>query len=377
MKRKIYLIGNALSSDRGVALVEYLIASPVYSFYYSDPSYSIPNNLNITTKNDNFLRRAAVRLVSMLDRLYSLPKLFMADTVFVLPMANLFFFERVIIRIMKKKVIGEFYISMYDTIVNDRKLILPGTLRANRWLKYDQNLFDISSIVVFVTKSDKDYYLKIVDRENTSKAVEIVPLCTSQKQKARLPYANGLHEELTLCWWGTYIPLHGLEKIIKAAEFLKNSNLNFQLYIFGTSDDLSEPYQRFIKECGLGNFIIVDNSKRFADHSLDEFLALHCDIAFGNFGISQKAKTVMVNKVVEASSMQIPVVSQRTLSLAEYFEDNQNIFFSELTSDAVAKKIIQISSDKDLMIKVANNAFQLYKTHFSREAYIQRISGLL
>lgn len=370
MKKRVYLIGNACSSYRARALLEYLASSPNYAFFYADPYYLIP-------ANPTLLKRIIFKVAMILDRLYGLNKLLLADIVYVLPMGHINIVERFFIKLISKKVTTEFYISMYDTYVNDRKTITANDTKAKKLLLRDRNLIDISSILIFLNESEKKFYLNIAGKSEEGKSIYTVPLTTGRKKKALLPFANSKHDQIVLCWWGTLIPLHGLDKIIAAAKILKASKINFELYIFCTSEEKSKPYRAYIENNRLEDCVFIDNSKIFSNHSLDNFLVQHCDIAFGNFGDSEKAKTVMVNKIVEAASMGIPVITQKTSALNEYYNDNESIYFADSSAQGISEKIIELSDQKQQMKIVSKNCYQLYKSCFSKEAYIRRISSIL
>jgi glycosyltransferase involved in cell wall biosynthesis len=333
MNKRIFLVGSVFGSYRARALIEFLGASPKFSYFHVDPRF-------LTPKERTLLARILFRGTRIIDRLYGSVKLCLADIVYVLPMSNLKSIEWLIVKLFSKKVISEFYISMYDTYVNDRKYIAKESSKAKKTLLMDQKLIDYSSEIIFLNKSEQKYYLNVIGRINNNKNCYVIPLATSPKKKAIIPFVSLNKNSITLCWWGTFIPLHGLEKIIEAAKCLIECEIKFKMYLFGTSDELSKPYQRIIDENNLNNHVVINNTKHFSDRSLEYFLAENCDIAFGNFGDSKKAKTVMVNKVVEATSMGIPVISQNTAALEEYFTDNKTIFFAESTPRGIAQKVI-------------------------------------
>jgi glycosyltransferase involved in cell wall biosynthesis len=370
IKKRIYIAGDAYGSYRARALLEYLASSPKYGYFYHDRMFFTP-------KNNSLFCRVFFKGVRIIDNIIKLPYLMVSDIVYILPMASLYGIERLIIRLFKKDTIGEFYISMFDTFINDRKTVDAKSYRAKVLLKADQNFMDICDQVVFLNASERAYYLKLIDRQSAVDKTTLIPLATDHKDKACLPYANSQTEILTLCWWGTFIPLHGLEKIIETAKFLKERNLNFKLYLFGTSEEKSLPYKKKIFDMGLEKFVFIDNEKTFADKSLDRFLVTHCDIAFGNFGDSEKAKTVMVNKVVESASLGLPVISQKTLALAEYFKDNESIYFCESEPEKIVQKIIELSKNREHMMSIANSASRLYDARFSKDAYLHDIVNIL
>jgi glycosyltransferase involved in cell wall biosynthesis len=369
-KSRVYAIGCPFGSYRARALLEFLASSPDYVFHHADPKYLTPNSAS-------FLNRGIFKVARYLDRFYNLYKLAIADVVYVLPMATLSPLEYLVARLLKKNIICEFYISQYDTYVNDRQTVAKGTLAAKKLLAKDRRLVDACNVIIFLNKAEGEYYRKTIGRENASQKSLYIPLATNEKLQGKMPFAHGNSQMLTLCWWGTFIPLHGLDKIIHAAEHLQDMGVNFKLYLFGTSEEKSLPYQKHISDLNLDSYVFIDNDKNFADKSLDNFLVEYCDIAFGNFGDSDKARTVMINKVVEAASMRIPVISQRTKALEEYFSDGESILFCDSSPQAIADKVVEIIGEKDRLKNVAKGAYQLYSRRFTKEAYLDDVTEVL
>lgn len=369
-KQRFYLVGDAFGSYRARALLGYLMASPSYTFHYTDPKF-------LTSKKQKLVYRVLFKSLRIFDRSFNLYKFLLSDVVYILPMSNLQPMEGFLAKALNKYVVGEFYISAFDTWVNDRKTVNINTSKANKLLKNDQRFIDICDQVIFQNASERDYYLNLIDREGSANKTSLTPLATNPKCRAQLPYVNLSLNSLTLCWWGTFIPLHGLEKIIFAAKGLKNKGIDFRLYLFGTSEEKSLPYKKQIEELDLETNVYIDNEKNFADKSLEKFLVDHCDIAFGNFGDSEKAKTVMVNKVVESASMGLPVISQRTKALGEYFTDNDSIFFCDSNPKAIAEKVVEIINAKQKLKVVAEGAYNLYSQRFTKEAYLEDVTEVL
>jgi glycosyltransferase involved in cell wall biosynthesis len=366
LEERIYLVGSTYGSYRARALLEYLAASPKYCYFHKDPHF-------LVSKNRSFFCRLLFKGLRIFDKILSLLALSISDVVYILPMSNVCFFEKIVIRILRKKVIGEFYISMYDTFVNDRKTVKKSSMKALKLLKSDQQFIDICDHIVFLNASEREYYLAITERPKDVEKTTLIPLTTNLKDRANLPFANKKRDKVILCWWGTFIPLHGLDKIIESAVYLKKVGLNFSLYLFGTSEELSKVYREKIEQLNLSDCVSIDNTKNFSDKSLDIFLIENCDIAFGNFGDSEKAKTVMINKIVESTSMTLPVVSQKTKALTEYFKDNESIYFCESHPQKIAEKVLDITKDKQQMIAVAQSSFELYVKYFSKKVYLREI----
>lgn len=369
-KKRIYIIGNLTGSTRARLLLDFVSGSNKYSFSYDDTHFFKVNSKNL-------LKKTFLLLPNFLNSLSSFSKFLISDIIFILPMGKISYLKLKLAKLMNKKVVTEFYISKYDTYVNDKKRVDKNSKNALALKKFDQNIIDFSSDLIFLNNSEKEYYLDVVQRSNTTTKIHLIPLATESKMIAQLNYANLKTKKLILCWWGSYIPLHGLDKIIESAKYLKQSDISFEYHLFGTADKKAIAYQKMIDELELNDVVKIDNTKTFADKSLDKFLIENCDIAFGNFGDSEKAKVVMVNKAVEAVSMKIPVLSQKTKALGEYFENEETMFFCEPSPEEIAKTILKISNNPELIKSVSKKGFILYQKRFSKEAYIEDIQKIL
>ena len=346
-------------------LINFILSSPNYSIYYSDQRY-------LTTQRNSYPARIFWKAVKSFDVLINLYKIADADAVYLLPMASVNISEILVAKLLGKKIISEFYISKFDTLINDRQKIDSASLKAKVPLWEDKILARASSTLIFLNKSEANYYLKVIDEQRHLKKSIFIPLIAEKKPRAVCPYLNDQQSVPTLCWWGTYIPLHGLEKIIHAAAHLRERKMPVKMHLFGNSDEKAKPFNELIKSLNLEDLVIIDNTKHFSDDSLTDFLIENCDLAFGNFGDSQKAKTVMVNKVVEASSMGLPVVSQKTEALQEYFSLDA-IAYCKPNPEEIADRIFDLMSDKKKAKLMGEKGLAIYNKNFSKRAYLNKV----
>ena len=363
--KKIYIVGNAFNTYRARVLISFLLSSPNYSIYYSDQRY-------LTAQSNSYLARIFWKGVKIIDVLMNLYKIADADAVYLLPMASPNIIEILFAKLLGKQIISEFYISKFDTLINDRQRINSTSLKAIVPLWEDKILARASSVLIFLNKSEANYYLKVIDEQQHLTKSMFIPLTAKKKPRAQCPYLNDQRSIPTLCWWGTYIPLHGLEKIIHAAAHLRERKMPVKMHLFGNSEERAKPFNDLIKSLKLEDSVIIDNTKHFSDDSLTDFLIENCDLAFGNFGDSQKAKTVMVNKVVEASSMGLPVVSQKTEALQEYFSSDA-IAYCKPNPDEIADRIIDLLSDKRKAKLMGQKGMAIYSAKFSKSTYLNKV----
>jgi len=292
-----------------------------------------------------------------------------SDIVYVLAMShNMCLIEIFISKLLKKKVIVDFYISSYDSLVLDRKQI-KSAYRGKLLLKKEQKILESADVVIFLTQSEKRYYTSLLRIKKIKKPL-IIPLCIYEHQFAKLNFSKNKTKVPTICWWGTYIPLHGINFIIDAAKILKNNGFKFELYLLGNSDELAVEYLEEINANNLNDVIKVLNFLTFNNGKLEKFLIDNCDLALGNFGDSQKAKTILANKVIDAISMKIPILTMKTDAIEDYFDLNNeiNVTYSNLPEE-IANSIVSIFNNYQIYVDKCEFAYHKYKKNFSPEAY--------
>ena len=171
--------------------------------------------------------------------------------------------------------------------------------------------------------------------------------------------------------------MHGLEKIIEACKELKErEEIDFHCYLFGTDDKKSLKYVKMIKDFGLSSVITINNDSTFQNGKLSEFLKDNCDLVLGNFGDSNKAKSVLVNKLIDGVAMKIPVLTGESIAPKEFFS-KKNIFYCENEPSKVADKMYLISQKSEVEISsMVESSYMIYKKVFSIEAYRNKIKDL-
>lgn len=337
------------------------------------------NSEHARQKKRNFFSRKIRAIIKLWD---SLCKIWRADFVYIPPMVlGLDLTSKLLVitaDMLRKKVIYEFYISFYDTSVLDRKTVAANTKTAKQFSKLD--LWGHTRwMTIYLNRCEAERYraLNGLGRDNN---VKIIPLSIGSRPFAELKYYRNKDSLcFNMVWWGTYIPLHGLEKIIEATKILVRRCKNIHLYILGNNEELSKEYQIIVeKEEGLSSFITISNEMSFSNGRLLPFLLQNCDMAFGAFGDSEKAKTVILNKAIEAVAMKIPVLTQYSEAFEEYFPPSTTMFYSSNKPQQMAERIEEIM---DLPISKLSDhleeAWKIYDKNFSIEASKIKFGELL
>lgn len=375
-KNNVYIIGKVVPHYRTQNLIKYLLDYG-YNVHYN----SIRNQIFIgKTGLRRLLRIFFLIFEFFVKSITSIYYIIISDVVILPAMCNKFQSELKIAKIFKKPIITDFYLSMYDTEVLDRMKYGVNSYQAKKLKKIDKNCIKYASQTIFLNSSEAEYYLNLLEIPFNNQIHNIIPLCVEESIKCKVSYFSENMEKRTfnICWWGTYIPLHGLENIIDACKVLfTNYDLNFHIYLFGTNDIQARPYKNLIQDSGVESFITIDNTKTFKNGKLGEFLHNNCDLVLGNFGNSEKAKNVLVNKLIDGVAMKAPVLTGESKAPLEFFSNNE-IYYCKNSGEAIAKEIFNISQEnKESIIKRVNRAYSVFENNFSISAYRNSIRKII
>ena len=271
-------------------------------------------------------------------------KALFADVIYLLPMNTRFIRSAIwAARVFRKKLVVEIYISIYDTFVGDGKLLrgkqVPaGSRQAKSMLHKDVLALTQSDFIIHTADRELDYWSKLLDIKIDRSKIAIAPNCNV----SRLVHRKSREGSLRICWWGTFIPLHGLENILRAMQILQTKQIEFSCSLFGVDNASFAEYTAKIKQLQLEDCVYLRKDLRFSDRSLPEYLIDNCDLALGIFGNTDKAYNTVPNKLIEALSMAIPTLTMKSSALNEFFAAD-DLWTCQATPNAIADAIVSIA----------------------------------
>lgn len=300
----------------------------------------------------------------------------LSSTVFVLPM-NMDFrtlFDVFIAKIFRKKVIYDFYVSAYDSYVIDRKIYNEGSLSARKVRFLDIAFTYLADIIICLNTAEKNYYSKFMHHKALSKIV-MIPLVIDSHTPTSSLHAKNFDSSIKFCWWGTYVPLHGLERIIDA--FSQVSNKQVKLYIFGDKEAKSEKFRLLAEELNIAERVVFNHDFTFSNGRLPEFLLKNNVVCLGTFGDSEKARTVLVNKVIDSALLKLPMLTMKTKATSEFFEHNKNIIFSSNESRLLAEVIDDVINAQYDLKQISKNSYETYLHNFTPKVFSKKLLKIL
>lgn len=295
-----------------------------------------------------------------------------ADIVLIQPMNHAGPYARWVMRwskLLRRKLVVDFYISYYETQVVDRKMHSEGSLVAKKLAKRDLDAITAADLIFFLNESERSYYLSTLGGRVLSLS-SILPLVVPCRRTAKTPWLRGYAAVPTIAWWGREgNPLHGFECIAGAIRMLLREGFNARFAVFPAGEKGWESFFATYRDIFDHPLVFVSKEYSFLNGKLEEYLLHEVDLALGTFGLTSKAKTVVANKVIDAASYGLPSVTQRAAGLMEFFKEGESIVISEPDPRALADTIVRSLNDRIWLLGVAENAKSIVDANFSGRAF--------
>ena len=223
-----------------------------------------------------------------------------------------------------KKIVWDAFYSLYDSWVLDRRLVGPGSLKAKYYWFLDWLSCKLADLILLDTDAHISYFSKTFGIKN-SKFIKVLVGTVDDMfypksiQKTSSNFLVHFH--------GNFIPLQGVEYIIRAASLLNDHNIQFQ--IIGQGQEYGK-IKKIAEELNLKNITWIGY---VAYEELSNYIS--------------KAK---------------PLISADTPAMQELFTDRKDIMFCNLAnSKDLADKILELKNNDNLRNEIAQSGYELFK----------------
>jgi glycosyltransferase involved in cell wall biosynthesis len=254
------------------------------------------------------------------------------------------------------------FISLYDTLVRDRGEVAEGSLRARCAWHTDRWAFRCADVVLVDTDEQAAFYADTfrLPRERFVRSL----VGEDDQDFPPVPVPAAPIAGVEVLFFGTYVPLHGTDTILEAAECLgEDSGVRFTL--IGSGQLYGEMRAR-ARERGLEQVRFVDAwvSPRDLAHRIAE-----ADVCLGIFGTTAKAGRVIPYKVYDALAVGRAVVTRDSPAARELLVDGESALLCEPGhGPALADAIRQLRDDPELRLRLAAAGHRVYRERGCPEA---------
>jgi len=262
------------------------------------------------------------------------------------------------------------FLSLYDTAVFDRRTVPPNSLRAKRLFLTDKLACLLAKIVLLDTEAHIRYFVDTFKLP----AVKFRRIWVGTDDEVMFPRGEPPSDEnFTVFFYGSYIPLHGAEYIVKAAHILEERKGKILFVMVGSGQTFPE-IKRLAEDLEVRSVRFVG---RVPYEQLPEMMS-RSHVCLGIFGTTPKASRVIPNKVFDALAVGRPVVTADTPAVREEFTHGENIWLVPAGDEkALAEAIITLKNDKPLCQRLAANGIATFKERFCVDVITKDIANVI
>lgn len=253
-----------------------------------------------------------------------------------------------------KPIVFDAFLSLYDSNVFDRKTVKPGSLRACYYWVLDWLSMKLADIILF----DTDEHIKYASEEFGISKNKFRRIWIGACDDIFYPVPKSNSAEFLVIFHGSFIPLQGIEYVLKAAKICEKENIKF--LIIGDGQEK----KKMLKLAGELDLKNVEFVGFMGQGWIREKIA-EADVCLGIFGGTQKTLRVIPNKVYECLAMKKTVITADTSAIRELFDENDIMLVKAADPDLLAEAIINLKNDPELRNKLAVNGFNKFKNSAS------------
>ncbi len=258
------------------------------------------------------------------------------------------------------RVVFDAFVSLYDSNVGDRRKYGPYALRAWRDWLLDRSSCALARVVLVDTEAHRQYFethLGVPPHK-----LLVVPVGASSAWFAAGEQGTNASEakaEILVVFYGSYIPLHGVSSILRAAALLTGEPIRFRLIGGG------QEYARMRELAhALGDLPKVEFTPSLPREELIDRVR-EADLCLGIFGDTEKAARVIPNKVYECAALGKPIITADTSAVREAFTDRESIFLCAASAEALAEAVRALARDSTLRHRIAKEARSLMLARYT------------
>jgi len=249
------------------------------------------------------------------------------------------------------------FIPLYEMLIEDRGLLKPDSLFARLIHRFERSCCRNADLCLIDTQEHCKYIIKEYGLSPERVSRIFVGSTIDQNFDSSRVVS---HEIFRILFVGTYIPLHGIDIILKAIRYLAGDpDMHFSLV---GSGQLRERMESLAQKWGFSNVVFQD---WIPTEHLGAFIRSF-DLSLGIFGVTPKTARVIPSKIYDICAAGVPFITADTPAVREVFRHGENAYLIPAGKpEALADAIRYLKADRNLRNKIAEGARQTGKGIFS------------
>jgi glycosyltransferase involved in cell wall biosynthesis len=265
-------------------------------------------------------------------------------------------------RCLGRPVIFNPLVTLTDTIVEDRRLLAKNSPVAFLIRVLDRISLRLADLVIVDTAQNAEYVTNIA----SLKASQLLVLPVGADQDVFYP-STAVDPRTAGCldvlFYGKFIPLHGVETIVRAAALLQSTHPGIRFELIGSGQDYTAA-RELARNLEISNVLWTD----WLPYSELGKRLRKADIALGIFDSGEKAARVIPNKVHQALACGVPVVTRNSPAISDLLTDQQSaLLVPPEDPAALAGAIVELAEDDHLRIAIGAAGRIAWEAHASED----------
>jgi glycosyltransferase involved in cell wall biosynthesis len=233
-----------------------------------------------------------------------------------------------IARMRRIPIAWDVFLSLYDTICEDRRLVAPTSL-AGKLLKATEKAAMRAADVIFMDTHAHARRIEHLFGLGDGRCGSVWVGAETEHFSPSPPMSRTDDRPLRVLFYGQFIPLHGVDTIIQAARLLRNEPIEWQVIGRG---QVAPRIRAMLTEEPLPKLRWLEWVEY---RQLKQFIA-EADLCLGIFGTSEKAASVIPNKVFQIVAAGRPVATRDSAAIRELLPDSPPYTYLVPAGDAAA-----------------------------------------
>jgi len=267
-----------------------------------------------------------------------------------------------------KKLIFDHMMSPYDSLLYEKKRVRPASISAKLIHRYETSVLTFSDAVLTDTNLHKEYFAELF-RIDPKK---IFPIHVStdenlfKRSEPRIPDGR-----FNVFYYGSFLPLHGVDVVLEAAEMLKHEK-SIRFIFIGGGERMKRLFEN--RENKAGNVLY----KNWVDYHLLPDWINQADLCLGGpFGGTGQACRVITGKTFQFLAMGKPTVIGKIDEPAGFVHRQNCILVEQGNARQLADAVLWAHENRRRLNGIGRKGYRLYHDGFSNRRIAEKLKEIL
>ena len=253
-------------------------------------------------------------------------------------------------RIVRVPMVIDYFVSLHETVVDDRGIVSSASLTAKVLRSVDALSAKLATLVLADTPEDVEAFAK----ETSTAPSKWRTVWVGADSHIYKPVAATPSLANVVLFYGTYIPLQGIDFIVRASLLLPKE---YQVRLIGDGQERPR-IEKIIRELGAPVELLDSVSEAELPAKISE-----ASVCLGIFGTGAKSSRVIPNKVFQCMAMGKAIITADTPAIRHHLEDAV-VTVPAGNPQALANGIVALLEDEVKIRELETGARKLFLEKF-------------